>query len=74
MKVNCTVLIFSLQLGFPGFNQRFNRYHIDFNDKFIYQLWSSAFFLIVDGYRGRHRKGIAIYNAAEVNLQQKLLF
>jgi hypothetical protein len=33
----------------------------------------TARFCIFICYRGHHRKGVAIYNAAEVNLQQKPL-
>jgi hypothetical protein len=33
-----------------------------------------AHFWIVADYRGRHQKGITMYNATEVNLHQKLVF
>jgi hypothetical protein len=36
--------------------------------------WKSTFFCIFNGYRGHHRKGIAIYNAANVNLKPKPCF
>ncbi len=35
--------------------------------------WNSTFFCIFIDYRGHHRKGVAIYNATWVNLQQKTL-
>ncbi len=36
----------------------------------IVQKWNS-FFCILINYRGHHRKGVAIYDATQVNLQQK---